>query len=193
MSNELVRADWIGSPMQVVAMIDYKLDYNGTRPLAGAQIGKSKYLKNINEFIDDDYVYRQEDFVLEQFVRNNGGKIGIANSTFHFHQVMRRNTTGLQMNIRSLEIKLNEEKTELKRIHQSQLYGFIKYCNPENIEARKMATASIHGFIKYSDESVFRLLKFTYNEGRSWIKYVIKGLIKVKINGLLKKILRSDR
>ena len=193
MTSELAHADWIGSPMQVVTMIDYKLDYKGTRPLAGAQLGRSKFLKNIKDFIDDDYVYRQEDFVLEEFVRQNGGKIGLSNSTYHFHQIMRRKTIGLQMNIQSLEIKLNEGKSELKRIHQSQLYGFIKYCAPENKEARKMATASIHGFLKYSDESILKLLKFTLNEGRPWMKYIIFRLFKVKIKLILKKILRLSR
>jgi len=190
MASELVHADWIGSPMQVVTMIDYKLDYNGTRPLAGAQLGRSKYLKSINNFIDDDYVYRQEDFVLEEFVRKNGGKIGISNSTFHFHQVMRRKTTGLQMNIKSLEIKLNEGRNELKRIHQSQLYGFIKYCTPENEEARKMAVASIHCFLMYSDESIVKLLRFTFIEGRSWMKYILLGVVKMKIKLILKSFLR---
>jgi hypothetical protein len=190
MTNELARADWIGSPMQVVTMIDYKLDYNGTRPLAGAQLGRSEYLRHIKDFIDDDYVYRQEDFVLEEFVRKNGGKIGISNSTYHFHQVMRRKTTGLQMNIQSLEIKLNEGRSELKRIHQSQLYGFIKYCAPENEEARKMAVASIHGFLKYSDESIFKLIRFTFREGRSWMKYIILGIVKVKTKLILRKIFK---
>jgi hypothetical protein len=193
MANELVHADWIGSPMQVVTMIDYKLDYSGTRPLAGAQLGRSKYLKNLKEFVADDFVYRQEDFVLENYVTKNGGKIGFSNSTFHFHQVMRRKTTGLQMNIQSLEIKLNEGKNELKRIHQSQLYGFIKYCTPENLEARKMALASIHGFLKYSDESIYKLMRFTFLKGRPWMKYIIFGVASVEIKLILKRILRLSR
>jgi hypothetical protein len=60
---------WVGSPMQVVTMLDYKVDYSGRRPLAGAQLGETAVFGGLQEFIKDDYVYRQEDFVLEEYVR----------------------------------------------------------------------------------------------------------------------------
>ena len=189
MHSHLSQADWIGSPMQVVAILDFHLDYRGIRPLAGAQLGKSNLFANLKSYIQDDYVYRQEDFVLEEFVRKNGGKIGIADDTFHFHQIMRRKTKGMQMRIKDLKILLDEEKSELGRVNRTQLFGFVKYCDVKNEEVRKMAKASVFGYFMNEKASNSELIKFAWENNRTWIKALIVWSLDYRIRQTIKLLI----
>jgi len=188
MGMQMTSYDWVGSPMQIVTMVDYLLDYSDVRPLSGAQMGKSDLFKNLDEFIDDDYVYRQEDFVLEEFVRRRGGVTGKTKDTFHFHEVMRRHTTGMKMNVREVTIKLNENTIEISRVNSSQLQGFIKYCDPLVPEVR------IAAFAAYSSQQLSSLsklkttLKFVSRNNPSWRSTIYRFALQAWILGKLTKI-----
>jgi hypothetical protein len=178
MEAKLLNFAWVGSPMQVVTMLDYKVDYSGRRPLAGAQMGITSAFDGLGDFIDDDFVYRQEDFVLEEFVRRNGLDTGNSFDTFHFHQVMRRKTNGMQMNVESISIKLAESNNELDRVSRTQLYGFLKYCNPNIREVRLAAYGAyqeqrIGALMKLSET-----LKFAMKNNRRWISLILRFALK---------------
>ena len=183
--------DWVGSPMQIVTMLDYTLDYTGQRPLAGAQMGNSEMFKSLEDFVDDDFVYRQEDFVLEEFVRRQGGAIGNSKNTYHFHQVMRRNTTGMKMNVQSISINLNEGVSERTRVSSSQLQGFLKYCDPRLPEVRNAAFAAYCA----QDIGQFRKLRITLQfvakHNSFWRKTVYLFAIKAGITSILIQIRRK--
>jgi hypothetical protein len=142
MMLETEKYSWVGSPMQVVTMLDYELDYSGRRPLAGAQMGHTKIFEGLPTFIADDYVYRQEDFVLQHYVKLKGGNPGSTKNTFHYHQVMRRKTIGMEMNVSSISIQVSESISEKNRVQDSQLSGLIKYCSPSDTEVRQAAYAA---------------------------------------------------
>ena len=172
---------WVGSPMQVVTMLDYMVDYSGRRPLAGAQLGETAVFDELNKFISDDYVYRQEDFVLEEYVRQRGFTTGNSLETFHFHQVMRRKTNGMQMKVESISIKLAESNSEKLRVSNTQLYGLIKYCDPKIREVRLAA------FGAYQDRrggQIVRLwdtIRFTRKNNKSWTFLVLRFGVKLTI------------
>ena len=178
MEKEGQKFAWVGSPMQVVIMLDYKVDYSGRRPLAGAQMGITSAFDGLGDFIDDDFVYRQEDFVLEEYVRRNGLDTGNSFDTFHFHQVMRRKTNGMQMNVESISIKLAESNNEVDRVSRTQLYGFLKYCNPNIREVRLAAYGAyqeqkIGALMKLSET-----LKFAMKNNRRWISLILRFALK---------------
>lgn len=172
---------WVGSPMQVVTMLDYTVDYSGRRPLAGAQLGETAVFDELNKFIGDDYVYRQEDFVLEEYVRQRGFATGNSLETFHFHQVMRRKTNGMQMKVESISIKLGESNSEKLRVSNTQLYGLIKYCDPKIREVRLAA------FGAYQDRRGGQLVRlwdtvrFTRKNNKSWTFLVLRFGVKLAI------------
>jgi hypothetical protein len=172
---------WVGSPMQVVTMLDYKVDYSGRRPLAGAQLGDTSAFKNLGEFIDDDFVYRQEDFVLEEFVRRRGYATGNSFETFHFHQVMRRNTTGMQMNVENISIKLNEAPKEKDRVSRTQLYGLLKYCDPSIREVRLAAFGAYQEQKEDSFTKFHKAIKFSVAHNKNWLSLIFRFAIKVLV------------
>ena len=181
MEKEGQKFAWVGSPMQVVTMLDYRLDYSGRRPLAGAQLGDTSVFSDLGKFIDDDYVYRQEDFVLEEFVKHRGFKTGNSLDTFHYHQVMRRKTLGMQMNVQGISINLGESTQEKNRVSNTQLFGLIKYCDSEQSEVRLAAYAAyqdqnLSHFVRYRNAR-----KFAKLHGKKWsslmTRFAVKALI----------------
>ena len=185
MSRKSEEFAWVGSPMQVVTMLDYRVDYSGRRPLAGAQMGNSSLFKNLHEFIDDDYVYRQEDFVLEEYVKRLGHHTGNSLDTFHFHQVMRRKTNGMKMNVQSISINLSELESEKSRVKNTQLYGLMKYCDSHLLDVRSAAYAAFQEQRSYRFRDFMMSLKFAHRHNpkwkflllRFWLKAIIEELV----------------
>ena len=86
MSRYQAQYDWFGCPQQITVMVEYPL-VDHTRPYAGSQMGrKAAFMQGLSR-IDDDYVYRQEDFVLADIVKKGGGKEGRIEDVFHYHQL----------------------------------------------------------------------------------------------------------
>ena len=179
---------WVGSPMQVVTMLDYNVDYSGQRPLAGAQLGETRAFKNLGEFIDDDYVYRQEDFVLEEFVKSRGFQTGNCYETFHFHQVMRRKTNGMKMNVKSIAINLDESMTEKERVSKTQFFGLVKYCSPKKLEIRMAAYAAFDSQkVKHFTRLVFAM-KFAKKNNKDWTSWILRFALKSWVDRVLSGI-----
>ena len=172
---------WVGSPMQVVTMLDYKVDYSGRRPLAGAQLGETAVFDELNKFISDDYVYRQEDFVLEEYVRQRGFATGNSLETFHFHQVMRRKTNGMQMKVESISIKLAESNSEKLRVSNTQLYGLIKYCDPKIREVRLAAFGAYQDRRGRQIVRLWEAVRFARKNNKSWTFLVLRFGVKLTI------------
>lgn len=165
---------WVGCPMQVVTMLDYRVDYTGTRPLAGAQLGNTSVFSGLKDFIDDDYVYRQEDFVLEEFVRRKGFETGNTLDTYHFHQVMRRKTTGMRMDVVSVNVNLAESLYENNRVRDTQLYGLIKYCDPKQSEVRLAAFGAFSNQVNFSLVQFKEILEFSRHNQILWVPLILR-------------------
>lgn len=194
MNSELNHSDWVGSPMQAVILLDYRIDYSGTRPLAGAQMGKSSIFNGLNEYLNDDYVYRQEDFVLQEYVRKQGGITSNQMDTFHFHQVMRRKTTGMSMQVKGINIQLQENEQETSRVNSTQLKGFVKYCKPNGQETVNSAYAAFSAQHDYTPTFLIECLTFSFQENRSWffllIKFYFRSLLTGAINLFSTRLIR---
>lgn len=185
---------WVGCPMQIVAMLDYTLDYSGHRPLAGAQLGQTSVFQNLDKFIDDDYVYRQEDFILEEYVKREGFQVGNSMDTFHFHQVMRRNTIGMQMNVKNISVNVAESTGEENRVNDTQLYGLLKYCNPKESEVRRAAYAAYNAQNLNHRIRFISAMKFVRQNNKKWqpeiFRYAIKSIIAGQISLMSRVMLK---
>ncbi len=121
--------DWFGCRMQQTVMVEFDNDY-GERPYAGSQIGrKSAFSKGLS-CVDDDYVYRQEDFVFSDIVASGGGKEGKINNVFHYHQTIKK--ASAFWNPKNLKVNISQElsKEENFRVWDAQFRGIVKYLQP---------------------------------------------------------------
>lgn len=120
--------DWFGCPMRHTVMVEYEVDY-GERPWAGSQLGRRKAFENGLANIDDDYVYRQEDFVFSSIVKKAGFKEGKISDTFHYHQTMHK-PTPWSRKVRSVKIDVEMSREEEVRTWTTQAKGIVKYLDP---------------------------------------------------------------
>lgn len=123
--------DWFGCPMRITALVESHLA-DKERPYAGTQMGRKAAFARGLDRIDDDYVYRQEDWVFAGIVEDGGFRHGKVEDTFHWHQVMPR-VYGDTRRVRKFkEVRLDVEMTHQEEIYtaETQLFGTIKYLQP---------------------------------------------------------------
>lgn len=159
MINYQDKYDWYGCPMNITVMVNYRLD-EPRRPYAGSQMGRKVAFQNV-DIIDDDYVYRQEDFVFNKIVESAGYTTGKVEDTFHYHQVMYRESKGFDLNVKSVSIETNTNRDEVLRNYEMQLRGVVKYLKPDDEWAAKE-------FETYSTLMLDRGL-IEYKSFRKWI------------------------
>jgi hypothetical protein len=124
--------DWFGCPMRITALLEYPL-VDPVRPYAGTQMGRKAAFSGGLERIDDDYVYRQEDWVFARIVEDGGFRHGKVEDTFHWHQMMPRFYGGGGRVRKFKQIAIDVEMTpeEERYTADTQVRGTIKYLNPE--------------------------------------------------------------
>jgi hypothetical protein len=169
MKHGLLKADWVGCPMEIVVLMNYSLDYTGRRPLAGSQMGRTRAFNGVASKIDDDFVYRNEDFVFASLVRENGCTVGSVYDTYHFHQVMRRVTSGEALDVRSIQINVDRDPAEELRVNKSQAFGLIKYCSPSDSEAKKELRGAVNAGLQSSAFTRKELIDFAKSQNPLWL------------------------
>lgn len=123
--------DWYGCEMVNTILVEYPNPNNITklRPFAGSQMGrKAAFKKNLGN-IDDDFVYRQEDFVFASLIEQAGFKQGFVSDTFHYHQTMYK-PSKWERKIKGVSVEVEMDRKEELRTHLMQAKGFIKYLEP---------------------------------------------------------------
>jgi uncharacterized protein Smg (DUF494 family) len=154
--------DWYGCPMNITVMVNYRLE-EPLRPYAGSQLGRKEAFTNGIKNIDDDFVYRQEDFVFNKIVEDAGFKTGKIEDTFHYHQVMYRKSIGYDLNVTSVKINTKVNEKEQLRSADMQIRGIVKYLDP-------IEPYVINDFKAYLHE-MLRRKELNYLDFRKWVKY----------------------
>jgi len=119
--------DWYGCRMMQTTFLMHVNNY-GDRPYAGAQIGKTKTFKLFVDQIDDDYVWRQEDFVFANKVLSVDGKVGSIDHVFHYHQLMPKQSDVWNPDL-FVSYTVNLSREQQLKVAKTQLFGLIKYTN----------------------------------------------------------------
>lgn len=121
--------DYYGCVEQDTILIVHENDYE-ERPWAGAQFVRKHSLKDGLLQVDDDYIYRQGDYVYRRMVEQGGFKEGRIKDTFHYHQIMYRPSPWARK-IKSIRFELDLSKEEEIRTLQTQIKGLVKYLDPD--------------------------------------------------------------
>lgn len=165
--------DWFGCPQRITAMVEYiNIDkmQGDVRPYAGSQMGKKQaFIKGI-EKIDDDFVYRQEDYVLASIIENNGFRHGRIEDTFHYHQVIHKESPWSRK-LKKITGEVEWSKEEIIRASTMQIKGIVKYLQPSAI-LKKELEAHI---IRLIDLGEFNKKEFKQWVGKTnprWLPYL---------------------
>jgi len=192
MKEHQTEYDWFGCKMQHTVMVEYATVEN-QRPYAGSQMGlKAAFQKGIEQ-IDDDYVYRQEDFVLNQIVERAGFRNGKVEDTFHYHQTMYK-PSPWSRKVTAVTIDADLSPEEEVRVWTTQGRGIIKYLEPNNSWVTYNVTASVNrlfelGQLNSANWPEFR--QWVVETNPNWVPYLPKRRpIRRRLGRLLGRILR---
>ncbi len=188
MKRDLSNFDWIGSPMHLCVLADYRNDFREHRPLAGAQLGRTSAFHGVSKEMDDDYIYRQEDFVFANYVQKNGFKVGNSAHTYHLHQLMRRKTKGEENNIQSIDIRVESSPLERARVDESQMKGMLKYTSPSYGLARKEVMSLVRITLNRDPKLILSYLDFARNNAPDWVVIIKRSVYRGILSILRSKI-----
>lgn len=165
--------DWFGCPQRITAMVEYpNVDkmQGEVRPYAGSQMGrKEAFLKGIGK-IDDDFVYRQEDYVLAGVVEEQGFRHGRIEDTFHYHQVMRKDSPWARK-LKNVTVQVEWSREELLRGSNMQIRGLVKYLVPTPT-LQKELNFHIVTLMELNEFDEPEFLKWVEQTNPAWLPYV---------------------
>lgn len=166
--------DWYGCVEKPLIVLSAPIkDYSGERPLAGTQIGRTAVFDGVDSIIQDDYGYRQEDFILEAVALGNGGSVGGVTEVFHIHQITERLTVGRQIDVKRVSIELNEEEDDT-RVLATQFYGLVKYCDARGQAVFQAGVRALSEIVSSRSAGVREILKFVRVNNRDWSKFMFR-------------------
>lgn len=191
MKGHQAQYDWFGCPMRVTVLAEYDhIDH--IRPYAGSQMGRKAAFVEGLKAVDDDYVYRQEDFVFAQVVENYGGKVGAIEDTFHYHQMMRKDSKfGRKIKGVSFNMELADE--EKIREYETQARGVVKYLEPNTFQ-RTCVEDNVAALIEAKRTTFRQFKQWTRKVNPKWSKHIKYNrigfiLFKKRARAVVKKII----
>lgn len=181
MAKHQTQYDWFGSAMQHTVMVEYNIDF-GERPWAGSQMGRTKAFRPGIDVIDDDFVYRQEDFVLADIVRRAGGVEGRVAETFHYHQTIHKPSPTARK-ITAVKLDLAMSREEEVRTWLTQAKGIVKYLEPQGEWLIRELAESVYRLIQLGEVTQKEFEKWIEATNPAWIPYLRRGLRRKRLKG----------
>ena len=146
---------------------------------------KTFFEKGIKK-IDDDFVYRQEDFVFAQIVEDAGGKVGAIEDTFHYHQLIKK-PSPFERKITDVKVTVETTKEEKFRSSMTQVKGIIKYLKP-SVYLSVWATSEIVNLLEQNAITWHELRGWIAKTNPKWLKFISPRKIKlIKVARAIKK------
>lgn len=123
--------DWFESNSRITTLIKYDPGNKyAERAYSGGQMGRKEAFKKIIPKIDDDYLYRNEDIILKELIKQEGFKYGRVLETYYYHQFMKKKGEK-DPKFKIVDIRLLHDKQREIDTYLMQLKGIIKYSRPK--------------------------------------------------------------
>lgn len=177
--------DWFGCRMQHTIMVEYDSD-PGERPYIGTQIGRTATMAKHIDQIDDDFVYRQEEFVLANIVALGGGKEGRIDDVFHYHQTLRK-PSPWQRTVTSVHIDVETSPEEEFRTWDMQLRGIVKYLEPTD-QMVNAAGFSLYRLFLMDAIELNEFYRWVAEVKSAWLPYLKRELFWRRLRGSIKRV-----
>jgi hypothetical protein len=188
--------DWYGCRMQQTILYEFDNDYLD-RPYAGSQFGRTALFSSLVSSIDDDYVYRQEDFVFSELCSSVGGREGKVDEVFHYHQSMPKTHTGFGPSPTKVIFATTTSDQELIRIWESQAKGIVKYLKPNSTFVVHDAGYGFWILLSRKIMTKSEIKSWVINTDPEWLSPVLSALrgeiIKHRVNQMLTFLKKLSR
>jgi hypothetical protein len=181
--------DWFGCRMRQTVLIEYDNDY-GERPYAGAQIGRTAIFAKEIHAVDDDYVYRQEDFVFSDIALKGGGLEGKIDTVFHYHQSIKK--TSNVWNPQNVKVAISQTlaREEEIRVWETQVKGIVKYLSPSTPWLISEAVYGTHRLAELGHLSLDEMYLWIKKTNPNWLPIIKRGVLILQVKEIIKRVKR---
>lgn len=161
-----LRNTWLESNRNSIVIHEQNTDeyFKSPRPYSGAQFGDSALLKEAVKTVQDDFLYRNEDLVIAELVREAGGNFVKVEAARHLHQSTTKNTK-FEPAIAVQVFRSRDAAWERKTL-ELQYRGIIKYTSP----IREGKPSYLIEHVNISLQSLMELESLNWQEIRAWVK-----------------------
>ncbi len=174
--------DWFGCPMHHTIMVEYAAVPLGGRPYMGSQMGRKSVFINGLSKIDDDFVYRQEDFVFVRVMEEGGGREGRVEDTFHYHQTMHK-PGPFAREVLDVSMKVKAQRGEEIRSNMTQARGIVKYLRPSTFLINDLYS-SLCRLQELGELDWREFRQWTKRTNPEWMPYVIWWPLRVRVGAV---------
>ncbi|MFX1384256.1 MAG: glycosyltransferase [Promethearchaeota archaeon] len=204
MRNHIYDYDWFECDQRHVILLEYgKI---GKKPIfraySGSQMGRKSAFETILPMIEDDFLYRNEDIIFCELLKEKGFKYGNVFDTFHYHQNMSRSPSAYDLvkpeEILNVKVIRSRNRNSEIRMNTMQAKGIIKYTKPNKPYLIKSVNHSINILLEWGAIDISEFKKWVIETNKEWLKYIrikenllIRFMIKIQliINSLFNKLL----
>jgi len=172
--------DWFGCRMQQTIMVEYDNDY-GERPYAGTQMGRKEAFAEGLGKIDDDFVYRQEDFVFSDIVAKAGYKEGKLDNLFHYHQTIKKPSKLWNPKDMKVSITQSLSREEEVRMCETQAKGCVKYLSPSSAWVIRTAGFNFFRLVQLKHCSFKDVYSWISEVDPIWLPVIKKQMFKLRL------------
>ncbi len=153
--------DWYESGQVTSFLVNVPFDYsNYDRPLSGGQLGRRAAFQKVLPKVDDDFLYRNEDLIFAELIKNSGGTYGRVKEAVLYHQVMNKRSKW-ERKITQFNISVSKSREEEIRETNMQARGLVKYMPPTN--------GNLTNAVIYSLRSLIALDQTSYKDFMEWV------------------------
>lgn len=175
------KLDWCESKQINAYLLDIPADYSRYyRALSGGQIGKKSSFASVLPMIDDDYLYRNEDIIFSELIKQTGGSYGRSEALL-YHEIMNKRSQW-RRTIMKIDLSVDRSREEEIREYDMQARGLIKYL-PPNGQSKPGTLLSIQRLIELNhlDMDEFKAWVKTTPYGDQWIKVLESKTYTLKV------------
>lgn len=184
--------DWFECQQQMTILAEYRLELDKTRAYSGSQMGRKAAFEKVLPKIDDDYLYRNEDIILADLIKNAGFRYGRAEEVFHYHQAMHK-PSKWKRKIKAVDIQVEPARDEDIRACTMQIKGIIKYLQPTAPLWRGVG-ANIMRLHELGELDWDGLKKWVRETNPAWSPYLSNGwLLKQRFVAYLRAVYRKRK
>lgn len=165
--------EWFECIRRHTFMVDYwhEKQNKSTRAYSGSQMGKKKAFDRFLDIIEDDFLQRNEDIVLAEMVKENGDYARI-DDTFHYHQVMERESPTSSFGekepqVKSVSVTKETNENWEKKVNTMQWKGIVKYTSPTPYLI-DIVKSNIQYLLSKDHASIEEIKRFIQTEGANW-------------------------
>ena len=171
MKKKKDRFDWYESDRRITTLIDYKPGNKYIkRAYSGGQMGKKEAFKEITPKIKDDYLYRNEDIIFKELIKQEGFKYGRVLETYYYHQVMNKKGQN-EPEFKKVDVKwVNDRQWEIDT-YVKQVKGIIKYTRPKPYLIPEI-NIPLKILIGYDALNKDKFIKWVKKTNIIWLKYL---------------------